>query len=95
MTMFNAHLRLTLLRALAGAPKYTANSSILHGVATDFGLHATRDQIKTELAWLKEQGAVTTRDVESLVVATLTDRGLDVAEGNADMPGVQHPAPGS
>ena len=91
---FTAHLRLTLLRLLVGAPGYRANSSIMHSAASEFGLGASRDQIKSELAWLSEQGAVKVADVAGLTVATLTDRGLDVAEGRASMPGVQKPAPG-
>ena len=95
MSHFQEHLRLTLLRALTGAPGYKANSSILHSVACEFGLDATRDQIKTELAWLAEQGLLKTADIGGLVVASLTDRGLDVAEGRAMAPGVQRPSPGS
>jgi len=92
---FTAHLRLTLLRLLVGAPGYRANSSIMHSAAAEFGLGASRDQIKSELAWLAEQGAVRNQDVSGVVVSTLTDRGLDVAEGRAHMPGVQKPAPGA
>ena len=58
MSAFSEHLRLSLLRLLSGAPGYHANSSILHAEAKRFGLAATRDQVKTELAWLQEQGAV-------------------------------------
>jgi hypothetical protein len=92
---FTAHLRLTMLRLLAGAPAYRANSSIIHSATAEFGLHASRDQIKSELSWLSEQGAVKVSDVSGLTVATLTDRGLDVAEGRAVIPGVQKPAPGA
>lgn len=93
--VFTAHLRLSLLRTLAGAPGYRANSSILHSVTSEFGLVASRDQIKTELAWLAEQGLVDNQDLMGLTVATLTERGLDVAEGRAMAPGVQRPSPGS
>lgn len=92
---FREHLRLSLLRMLEGAPAYTANSSILHQVVGDFGLSATRDQIKSELSWLDEQNLVKKREVGALVVAALTDRGLDVAEGRASCPGVQRPSPRS
>lgn len=90
-----SHLRLTLLRLLAGAPGYRANSSILHSAAADFGFVTSRDRIKTELAWLAEQGCVTAADVMGLTVATLTARGHEVAEGMAIQPGVQRPAPGA
>ncbi len=93
---FTEHLRLTVLRVLAGAPGFSTNSSIITSVATEFGLVATRDRVRTELAWLDEQGLITAKHVsDHMVVATLTERGLDVAEGRAMQPGVQRPSPGS
>lgn len=93
--LFNEHLRLCLLRFLLSAPSYRANSSILHQVADTFGLSATRDQIKAQLAWLKEQSLVETEELMGLVVASLTERGQDVAGGRATCPGVQRPGPKS
>jgi hypothetical protein len=93
--VLQAHLRLTCLRALSGAPGYRANSSIIHTVTGEFGIMATRDQIKSELAWLAEQGLVETSEVGAMTIATLTERGLDVADGRATVPGVQRPAPGA
>jgi len=90
-----AHLRLSILRTLAGAEGYTANSSIIATVAVEFGLVTSRDRIKTELGWLAEQGLTANRPVGALIVATLTERGLDVAEGRATQHGVQRPSPGS
>ncbi len=89
---FSEHLRLTILRLLSGAPAYTANSSILHSAVLEFGFSATRDQIRTELAWLEEQRCLKTRTLEGLVVATLTERGQDCAEGRCRIPGIQSPA---
>ncbi|HUO23689.1 MAG TPA: hypothetical protein VMU59_14325 [Caulobacteraceae bacterium] len=94
MSAATEHLRLTILRMLAGAQGYSANSSMIHSVTTEFGIGATRDQIRTELAWLAEQGLISTKDVATVVVARITDRGLDVADGRAIQPGVQRPSPG-
>ena len=93
MSTWNEHLRLTLLRFLSGAQGYKANSSILHSAAEDFGLSASRDQIKTELAWLCEQGLVNCHDLAGLTVASLTQRGLDVTAGRCTVPGVQRSSP--
>jgi hypothetical protein len=89
------HLRLSILRVLDNAPSFTANDSIIHQVTQEFGIVATRDRIKTELAWLAEQGLVVTHEVMTVVVATLTERGGDVAHGRAVQPGVKRPSPGS
>lgn len=91
---FAKHLRLVMLRLLAEASEYRLNASILTDAANAHGLSATRAQIRTELAWLAEQGLVTTHEPQDgLVVAGLTERGLDVAQGRAFVPGVQRPAP--
>lgn len=89
---FQRHLRLMLLRYLNESPQYAANSSLLHALAAQFGLPATRDQVKTELAWLAEQRLVRTEEMTGMVVATLTERGVDVAEGRTVVPGVQKPS---
>lgn len=91
---FSKHVRIAILRVLAAAPAWRANSSILHSATDSLGLTATRDQIRGELAWLAEQRLVTTVDhAGGLVVATLTERGVDVAEGRTVVPGVQRPTP--
>ncbi|WP_066667369.1 MULTISPECIES: VpaChn25_0724 family phage protein [unclassified Sphingomonas] len=93
---FLPHLRLTLLRVLEKAPGYCANSSILTQAVREMGLAATRDQVRAELAWLADQRLVSTLEPSGgLVVATITERGFDVAGGVAVVPGVQRPTPGA
>ena len=93
---FAEHLRLTILRLLAELPAYSANSTVLAEAAASLGVPATRDMLRAEIAWLAEQRLVTTREAApGLVVATATERGLDVAAGRARVPGVQRPGPGS
>ena len=89
-------LRLTLLRLLGELPSYRANSTVLMLGAQQMGFDPTRAQVRTQLEWLREQGLVTTAEpTDALVVATLTERGLDVAEGRGKTPGVARPAPKS
>lgn len=90
---FAEHLRIAVLRVLDDAPGCRANSSILASAVHDLGLTTTRDLIKTQLTWLNEQGLVTTAVVGDMLVATLTDRGCDVAAGKAIVPGVRRPSP--
>jgi hypothetical protein len=89
-------LRLNMLRILAEAPAYTANESLLHNITCKvYGFDGSRDRIRTQLAWLEEQGlASVARECPTCMVATLTERGLDAAQGRAFVPGVDRPKPG-
>lgn len=91
--LMTADRRLVILRILERAPGYTANSSILHSQLDHTGHRCSRDQVKGDVAWLEEQGLVKAEDVGFAVVATVTDRGCDVALGRAIVPGVKRPSP--
>lgn len=92
---FAQHLRqdqrLVLLRILSELPSYRSNSSVLVGLIEKLGHTMTRDQVKTELRWLAEQGLLTLEEAGSVIVATLEERGQDVAEGRARVDGIQRP----
>lgn len=91
----DGHVRLSVLRLLDGALGYTANDSILTQSVQQLGLACTRDQMRGHLAWLAEQRAVTlVHPASGLSVATLTERGADLAHGRSTIPGVQRPSPG-
>lgn len=85
--------RLVLLRVLAEAAEYTSNSSLLAMALDRYGITLSRDQVNTQLAWLAEQQLVRTEQIATIVRATLTLRGLDVATGTAIVPGVKRPSP--
>lgn len=87
------HRRLSILRLLTDAPGYAANESILDQALDGVGLPASRDQVRADLAWLAEQGLATTEAVGELTVARVTLRGIDVARGDAVVPGVKRPSP--
>lgn len=84
-------MRLVLLRILLEMPGYRANSSVLATMLHQLGHSATRDQVKTELRWLAEQGLIAVEEVASVLVCTLTERGQDVAEARAVVDGVARP----
>lgn len=91
---FAKHLRLVILRLLNEAPGFRANSSVLTDLANLHGLAASRDQMRGELAWLAEQGLATIDEPSpGLIVATLTERGLDILTARGQHPGVQRPTP--
>lgn len=87
------HRRITILRTLSGAPSYTANESVLDDMLTAHGVTSTRDQIRTELAWLRDQGFVTLAEPGGFMVATITQDGEEIAVGRRVHPDVEKPAP--
>jgi len=86
--------RLVILRILSEIPGYNCNSSILGDMLPAYAHQASRDMIHGDLAWLSEQGLVDVEAMATVQVATLTQRGLDVAADRATVPGVKRPGPG-
>lgn len=88
-----AERRLVILRILAEMPVYRANSSVLHSMLADWALESSRDQVRTELRWLEEQQLLTIEEAGdgAVLLATLTERGADVAAGRARVDGVKRP----
>ena len=87
----NEHFRISILRALE-ALNYTSNDSIIKDSCAQFGNKMSSDQVKTQLGWLAEQGLVTVNKVGSTMVAELTSRGQDVAQGRSFVDGVKRPS---
>ncbi|MBI2770004.1 MAG: ArsR family transcriptional regulator [Burkholderiales bacterium] len=86
--------RLSLLLVLAQTPGYSTNAFLLRdAVDSIYGHSASNDQVKTDIAWLSEQGLVTARTAGDVTIATMTARGADVAAGRATVPGVKRPTP--
>jgi len=90
--LMQADQRLVILRLLAEQIAYKANSSVLTMRMDQLGHALSRDQVRTHLAWLHEQQLVVADEpVIGVTVATLTERGMDVAKGRAVVPGVKRP----
>lgn len=81
---------LVLLREAGGA----ANESVLHSGVIKLGHpRVARSDVRAELEWLKERGLVTHEWFNDVVlVAQLTERGLDCAEGRVEVAGVKKPS---
>lgn len=91
----DGHVRLAILRLLVDAPAYSANDSVLSQAVQAMGLACTRSQMRGHLSWLEEQRLVTLmHPLVTLTVATVTERGGDVAAGRSRMQGVARPSPG-
>ncbi len=86
----NEHARLSILRAL-DALNYSSNDSIIKDACESFGNTMSSDQVRTNLSWLAEQSLVTITRKGDYMIATLTGRGQDVAQGISFVDGVKRP----
>ncbi len=86
-------LRLCILRFLNEDADYTINESLLHTLVGTMGHHPSRDQLRTQIRWLQEQGLVTVEEPAGVLIPTLTERGRDVALGRGRVDGVKRPGP--
>lgn len=92
-SLVREHVRLAILETLGVAGAYRLHEYLLLERVRALGLGTTRDALRGELAWLAEQGLINQDTIEGAAIAALTDRGLDVAEGLAVVPGVSRPRP--
>lgn len=91
--LFHQDQRLVILRSLAEAG-YDANESILDDCLSLYGHNISRDLVRTHLMWLEEQGLIQIGRLKNgFMVAKITQRGLDVALGQAVVSGVKRPRP--
>jgi hypothetical protein len=87
--------RLVILRLLKSNSGHGNDSVLLTGVRQIGHITATRDDIRADLEFLKERGAVRIEYFEQKVmVARLTERGLDCEEGRIEIEGVKKPSLG-
>ena len=86
--------RREILAALASDPDYTINEALLRRVLREQGIGTSADQLRADLAWLQEQGLIRLRELGEVQIATALERGVDIATGAAQVPGVARPEPG-
>jgi hypothetical protein len=83
--------RLEVLQLLADQPSGSANDAVLAEALNALGHIVSRDRMRELLFWLQGQGALHLLDLRmssGLVVATLTERGHDIARGRSRIAGV-------
>ena len=86
--------RLRTLQILANTPGYGLNARIIKTALGQLNHTPSTDLLNNDLNWLEEQGLVTLTEVSGLKVATLTERGADVAAGRSKIDGIAAPGPG-
>lgn len=88
-----ADRRLAILTILSEADGWRAGAPLMQRALGALYAHQVSiDRLQADLAWLKEVGLVEVED-GNVVFARLTQRGLDVAEGRAKVPGIARPGP--
>ena len=86
-------LRLAVLQLLAGSPGDGTNVHVVERALHKSGFQVSADRLRTHLAWLSDQGYVAPATASDAPVVSITVRGLDVARGLAEAPGVAPPRP--
>lgn len=84
-------LRLQVLQLLADQPSGSANDASLCEALNALGHVCSRDRMRELIFWLHSQGALHFLDLRmstGMVVATLTERGHDIARGRSRIAGV-------
>ena len=82
-------LRGAILQALASTPTEAASDVVLHSVLADGPHRAGLATIGQQLRWLAERGYLTLEEIRGVLFATVTDRGVDVAERREGDPGIR------
>lgn len=93
--LLDEHLRLAILQLLEQDVDYAHNEIVLQGALERLGHGVSFDRLRSELAWLGEQGLLAVTQVVGLQLAKLTLRGADAARGRANVPGVARPRTGA
>jgi len=91
---FTEDRRLVILRILLESDGYRANEFILQSMLERFGHTISADLVRTELAWLAEQGLIAVDVVADVRIGQLLGRGEDAARGRVEVPGVKRPRAG-
>ena len=81
--------RLAILINLSLAMRYKCAIVELRNDLDDAGYPASLDRIRADCAWLDETGLVKYDFITGVVTATA--RGLDIAQGYSEVPGVARP----
>lgn len=84
-------LRLNVLQLLADQPSGSINDASLCEAVNALDHVCSRDRMREQIFWLQSQGALHVLDLRTssgLVVATLTEKGHDIARGRSRIAGV-------
>lgn len=86
--------RLTILKALAEQTDFRLNETMIQAALEIFAIRRGRDYLRNQLRWLEHSaGAVKLREVGTVLIAELTEAGMDHVERRRVLDGVRRPSP--
>lgn len=88
------HERLTILRGLLEDQEYTLSDEMTYRLLDQMGHTASVAGTRAHLRWLASCNLIGLRETGDLLVATLTQDGMDAARGKLAIDGVARPLPG-
>ncbi|MDD9910198.1 MAG: hypothetical protein OXR62_10950 [Ahrensia sp.] len=92
---FDHEARLIIMRSLSAQSNYSLNSSMLEAELECWGIAKGRAYVHTQLRYLEQDvSAVRLKDVGSVLIATLTQVGLEHVKGVRILDGIKRPSPG-
>ncbi|MGR6871225.1 VpaChn25_0724 family phage protein [Pseudomonas sp. HK3] len=89
----NEEMRLSILVILDSDSDYSMNDSVIIRALETIGYKPSTDKLKSELAWLQDCNLLTIEENMGFTIASLSQRGSDVAQGRASVPGIPRRRP--
>nr|WP_245264112.1 hypothetical protein [Bartonella bacilliformis] len=83
--------RLIILKGLFCECSETLSSAMIERLLYSYGVRRDSDFVHNELAWMEDQGAVTLKQVGSVLIAALTERGACHLDRSFSIEGIKRP----
>lgn len=90
-TFESSHRRRDILAALLASRDYSCNEGLLRTLLRSQGYLVSGSLLRADLTWLADQKLLRLREIGEVTIATLIERGRDVAEGAEQIEGVERP----
>lgn len=89
----NAHRALAILQLLEGPLRGGANERLLTSIFEMIQLRTSRAELRSILDFLDREGAISSTEVDGLIVIELRYHGHEIATGLVSLEGIEKPKP--
>ena len=93
--MIDEDIRLIILKELAAMPDGRSNENILTEAVHACGHNKSRDYLRTQLNKLAELGATRNTSIGTIIVAQITEAGVDHCLRRSKIDGIRQPSLGA